>query len=197
MSNDPTPEMVRGLWSLMTSHYGSEVVTKGDSTVMRLAASALQLFGVNQAAEFMSDYTTTIGKTIFVPFTIGVDSSDWPLWEQIVICVHEHMHVYQWTTEGVTFAARYLISSSARAEYEAEAYRSESELSWWRSKQIIAPATLAAHLTGYGCTQADIASASQIISLSEETIKRGGIVNPPTRIALDWLSANAPGLRSS
>jgi hypothetical protein len=114
----------------------------------------------------------------------------------LAICVHEHMHVSRWAAEGVGFASKYLGSSSARAKYEAEAYRSEWKLGWWRSKQIIAAEDLADHLTGYGCTAADIASAAEIIRASEETIRRGGLVNPPTRIAIDWLAAHAPELQS-
>jgi hypothetical protein len=194
---EPTPDIVRGLWQHMTSYYGSQVADKSNSALMRLVADALQLFGVEKASDFLTQFTTTVATTIYIPFEVGVESGGWTLWEQILICVHEHMHVYQWRTEGVGFAAKYLTSSAARAEFEAEAYRSAAELSWWRCKQLVPPAALADHLRAYGCSQADINSASQIIALSEETIRRGGIVNPPTAVALAWLDANAPELRAT
>src|SRR5262249_31578700 len=143
---EPTPETVRGLWQHMAQHYGSQVADKKDSTLMRAIAGALQLFGVERADDFLSRFTTTIGSVIYAPFEVGVDARGWSLWEQIVICVHEHMHVYQWRAEGVGFVAKYITSSAARAAYEAEAYRSAAELSWWRSCQVGDPAALASHL---------------------------------------------------
>jgi hypothetical protein len=138
-----------------------------------------------------------VADTIYLPFQIGDESTGWSLWEQIVICAHEHEHVLQWRREGVAFAAKYLVSSAFRAAYEAEAYRSAAELSWWRWRQVVPPASLAAHLTAYRCSQADINSAAQIIQLAEATIERGGIINPPTAAVINWLSANAPGLRAA
>lgn len=195
--SDPTPDIVRGLWAHMTQRYGSKVADKTNAPLMELIAGAMQLFGVDNASDFLKNFTTTIATTIYVPFEIGDDSTGWSLWDQIVICAHEHEHVLQWQREGVAFAAKYLASSGFRAAYEAEAYRSEAELSWWRTRQVAAPTTLAAHLTAYRCSQADMNSAAQIIELSEATIERGGIINPPTAAVIDWLNTNAPSLRST
>jgi hypothetical protein len=197
MSAEVTPEIVRGLWKHMTEYYGSEVVDKSNSTLMRVVASTLQLFGVEQASDFMTRFTTTVGATIYCPFIVGEPAPGWSLLDELYLCVHEHMHVYQWRTEGIGFAAKYLVSSAARAAYEAEAYRSAAELSWWQSGQLIAPTALADHLRAYGCSQADIDSAAEIIELSEDAIRQGGILNPPTAVAIAWLNSNAPQLRAA
>jgi len=192
---EPTKEMVKGLWDHMSKQFGSTVVNKADSLFMKVAAGALQLFGIANAEDFLNRYSTTIGSTIYVPFVIG-DDSHTSLWSQILLCVHEHMHVEQWRTEGIEFAAKYLISKAQRAAYEAEAYRSASELSWWRDKTLASPDEMAAHLKeGYGLGDAEVASAVEILDLSNETIQRGGIVNPPTAVALAWLDKNAGQLK--
>jgi hypothetical protein len=112
-----------------------------------------------------------------------------------VIFAHESQHVHQFRTEGIDFMARYLTSDADRAEYEAEAYRCSAELDWWRYGQLDDPQALADHLVAYNCTSADIASADEILRLSEDTIERGGLVSNAAATAIDWLDRNAPALR--
>ena len=93
--------------------------------------------------EFLRRYTTTIGKRIYTPFDVGVPDERYDLWRQISVCVHEHQHVEQLLRDGwLKFAGRYLVSSAARAAYEAEAFRCNMELHYWRYGEIpdLAPA---------------------------------------------------------
>jgi hypothetical protein len=194
-ASEPTPEMVRAFWTYMESVYGSRQIDKRDAPSMQLVADVLQLLGVQDTQTFLTRYTTTVGKRIYTPFDVGVATPAYPLWSQITICVHEHRHVAQYEAENVDYLAHYLASGADRAEYEAEAYRTAAELDWWRFHGLDSPRDLANHLQPYNCTPAQIASAREIIELSEDTIQRGGLVSDTSAAAIEWLEANAPGLR--
>src|SRR5262245_54029382 len=107
---EPPPEIVHGLWAHMTQRYGSHVADKANAPLMRVVAGALKLFGVDSADDFLTKFATTLGDTIYLPFDIGDTSTGWSLWNQIVICAHEHQHVLQWRRENNVFAAKYLAS---------------------------------------------------------------------------------------
>jgi hypothetical protein len=195
-ATDPTPEMVRAFWSYMESVYGSQQIDKADAPSMQLVADVLALLGIQDKQLFLTRYTTTIGTRIYTPFEVGVPTAEYPLWGQITICVHEHQHVNQYRAEGIDYMTHYLASGADRADFEAEAYRTQAELEWWRYGRIDSAQGLAAHLVPYNCTPGEIASAQQIIELSEGTIARGGIVSDTTTTAIEWLEANAPALKT-
>ena len=189
---DPTPEQVRWLWAHMTRKYGSTVVDKSGSIPMQLAGWGLEKMGVMDAPTFLGDYTTTVGKTIYVPFEIGVPRSAADLYSQVIIAVHEHMHVIQFSREGTwTFASRYLLSKSARALYEAEAYRCDMEMEYWRSASMPSPRELAQKLQHYACSPLDIEVATKYLTASAQTIQWGGMVSEPSKEAIRWLQENA------
>jgi hypothetical protein len=194
---EPTPELVQAYWSYLESVYQSKRIDKSSAPEMQLVADVLQLLGIEDKQTFLTRFTTTIGSRIYTPFDPGVPTADYPLWGQITIAAHEHQHVYQFRTEGVDFMAAYLASSADRAGYEADAYRCGAELDWWRDGVLDDPSPLANHLQAYNCTAADIASAAEILRLSEETIERGGLVSNAAATAIDWLDRNAPALRRS
>ncbi len=187
----PTREQVCGLWDHMTRRYGSTVVAKADSIPMQAAAWALERMGVMDAPSFLRDFATTIGKTIYVPFEIGVPRDQDDLFTQLVTCVHEHMHVIQFNRDGKwLFGSRYLLSKAARAIYEAEAYRCDMEMSYWRTAVMPSPKEIAKVLTNYGCSPLDIEVAEKYLSASAQTIQRGGLVSEPTKEAIRWLQGN-------
>jgi hypothetical protein len=194
-ATDPTPEMVRAFWSYMESVYGSTQIDKQDAPSMQLVADTLDLLGIQDKQTFLSRFTTTIGTHIYTPFDIGVPTPEYSLWGQIVICVHEHEHVAQYRAEGIDYLTHYLGSGADRADYEAEAYRTSAELGWWRARGVADAVGLADHLQAYNLTPGEIVSGLEIIQLSEDTIARGGLVSDATRTALEWLEANAPGLK--
>jgi hypothetical protein len=169
-------------------------VAKSGSIPMQAAGWALNTMGIMDASTFLRDYTTTIGKTIYVPFEIGVPRSEDDLWQnQVVTCVHEHMHVIQFTRDGKwVFCSRYLLSKAARALYEAEAYRCDMEMAYWRSAVMPSPKELAQNLTHYGCSPLDIEVAEKYLMASAQTIQHGGIISEPSKEAIRWLQDN-PG----
>ena len=193
-SFEPTPETVRALWRHMTGLYGTRVVDKASAVEMRLAAFALGKMGVLDPEAFMRRYTTTVGRRIYVPFEVGRPDERHDLWSQVVVCAHEHQHVEQLLRDGwLRFAGRYLLSSAARAAYEAEAYRSNLELAFWRTGEVPDPGRLAARLRDYGCTGADVAMAQRMLELSAETVRRGGVANRASQKVIAWLEAHALG----
>jgi hypothetical protein len=192
---EPSPELVQAFWSYMEGIYGSTRIDKSNAPEMQLVADVLDVLGIEDEQTFLTRYTTTIGSRIYTPFEPGVPTTGYPLWGQVVIGAHESQHVSQFRTEGIDFMARYLTSAADRAEYEAEAYRCAAELDWWRYGQLDDPKALADRLQAYNCTAQDIASADEILRLSEDTIERGGLVSSAAAAAIDWLDRNAAGLK--
>lgn len=193
---EPTPELVRDFWRHMTRAYGTRIIDKNSAWEMRLVGLFLSRIKVLDKDDFLRRYTTTIGKRIYTPFDVGVPDDRYGLWGQISVCIHEHQHVEQLLRDGwLKFAGRYLISSAARAAYEAEAYRCNMELHFWRHGEIPDLQLLAKRLEHYGCSQGDIDMVERMLELSAETVRRGGIVNRASQKAIAWLNRNAPELK--
>ena len=181
----------------MTQHYGTQVINKSNSLEMQALASFLGSIGILNKDAFLSQYTTTLDHSIYTPFTIGTPTTYWELWDQIVVCAHEHEHVVESNRLGIiTYDFRYVTDTASRASYEAEAYRSALELNWWASKTLPNIPKLAAMLSGYGCSNTDIKVAQTILTSASVSIQRGAILNPATSIALGWLNAHAEYLRA-
>jgi hypothetical protein len=181
----------------MTQHFGSSVINKADAVEMKIVSTLLGQLGILDQAAFMANYATTIGTRIYLPFTPGVPVGEWDLFSQLVVCAHEHQHVFQAQTLGlVTYGARYIASASTRADYEAEAYRSAFELGWWHSRTMPDPGAVAQLLTGYGVSETDIEVVATTLREAAETVERGAILNHATEVALEWLNMHAPELRA-
>ena len=196
---EPTPELVCAFWKFMTQHYNTTVVDKASAIEMQIASSVLGALHILDPSAFLQHYTTTIGRRIYCPFTPGDASTPGgSLFEQLVVCTHEHEHVVQSDTLGaVTYSYRYLTSTASRTRLEAEAYRASLELSWWRNKTLPDIGTLANCLKGYGVTDTDIATAKAILMASAKSVRQGAIVNPASAVAIAWLNTNAPELRAA
>lgn len=190
-------DCVKSFWSFMTKEYGTEVINKINDTEMQLLSKILNLLNIVDADAFLHNYVTTIGKRIYVPFDPGVENADWDLWDQIIICVHEHQHVVELERDGwTTYTFEYLLSSAARAAYEAEAYGCSLEINFWRSKEMPDPTSLANNLKDYACSDSDIGVAAKVLSAYTTTISRGGIINAASQKAIAWLDLNAQFLKT-
>jgi hypothetical protein len=189
-------ELVRAFWDFVTREYGTRAIAKANAVEMKLAAQALGLMGVLDAEAFLRDYTTTIGRRIYVPFEPGREDGGWSLWGQLAVCVHEHQHVEQLDRDGwLKFAGKYLLSSAGRAAYEAEAYRCDMELHFWRTGEVLDPRSLAAKLKHYACASTDIEVAEKALTMSAATVRRGGVVNRASQKAVAWLNVHAPAFK--
>ena len=102
------------------------MVNKGDSTLMRLIGLALWVLTIGQMKDFMTDFITVIGSTVYVPDGWMTRSSEQ---DRIVILRHERVHMRQRRRYTLPlFAFLYLFFplpmglSYFRARFEWEAY---------------------------------------------------------------------------
>ncbi len=194
--SSPNSENVRGLWNYMSRRYGTRIIDKADALEMRLVAWFLKRIGVLDEEAFLESFTTTIGKRIYTPYSVGESRRGHSLWSQLVTCVHEHQHVEQLKREGMLrFFSRYLASKAARAAYEAEAYTCNLELHFWRTGKILSPKRLASRLLDYGCRPADVEVTHKTLIAAARTIRAGGIITSASKIAIAWLEEYAPELK--
>ena len=190
-----TQQLVKDFWNHMMQRYGTRALIKHGSWAMRAIAQLLSMGGILDARSFMNNYTTVIGKTIYTPFEIGSASVESDLWRQIVTAVHEHQHVVQQNRDGQRkFMFRYLTNSSSRARYEAEAYRCNMEMHFWRFGEVPSAHDLAWRLKDYGCAVSDIDMAEELLEASAVKISQGHITNQATFEAIAWLVKRAPNL---
>ncbi len=191
---EPTPTMVKDFWKHMQRKFQFQIADKSQSSLMKLAAWFLNLLGIQDKQDFLDTYTTTIFSTIYIPFKIGVASEPYPLPNQISICVHEAAHVLQNASDR-RFTWRYATSTSWRANYEAKAYRTNMEIYWWYTKELLDPRMLAEKLWHYGCKEGDILACQQNLEIAAKMVKRGGVVSETSKVALKWLNKHATGYK--
>jgi hypothetical protein len=192
---NPTPELVQEFWDYMSGHYGSQIIKRSNAWEMKIVARFLSLIRAMDVDTFMEKYATTLGRRIYIPFEIGEPNDVWDLWEQLVVCIHEHQHVHQYKREGRTFMWKYLLRSSGRAHYEADAYRCNLEMHYWRFGRMPDTHRLASMLKAYKCNTTDIAVTEKQFNLSIKTIEHGAIINDASRRAIKWLEHHAPELQ--
>ncbi len=193
---DIQPEEVWAFWRFMQDHYRTTVVNKRDALEMQLVAQALDALGIQSRDRFLRNFTTTLGRRIYTPFEVGSPRGGWDLWSQVVICVHEHQHVVQHDREGLSFEVSYLADRAARARWEAEAYRSNLELHFWRYGTTPSARRIAEVLGDYGCRPEDVDVAAKSLALSAVSIRKSAVVNEATHVALGWLDEHVPRLRA-
>ena len=193
---DIQPEEVWAFWRFMQDHYRTTVVNKRDALEMQLVAQALDALGIQSRERFLRNFTTTLVRRIYTPFEVGSPRGGWDLWSQVVICVHEHQHVVQHDREGLSFEVSYLADRAARARWEAEAYRSNLELHFWRYGTTPSARRMAEVLSDYGCRPEDVDVAAKSLALSAVSIRKGAVINEATHVALGWLDEHVPRLRA-
>lgn len=196
-----TPELTKAFWAHMQSEFGSSVEEKNDALVMQAAAQLLDALKIQDKEQFMKDFVTTLFKTIYIPFKIGIEDGRWSLWSQVRVCVHEHQHVIQGGRDGwPEFCSRYLTDSSFRAGYEAEAFGSDMEMEFWRQGTAFNISDFAKErpwvLKSYGCSDADIEQAVQMLTIRAGVVSQGAVANPSTIKAIEWLEKNVPDLKA-
>lgn len=199
-----TPELTKTFWLHMQNEFGSSVEEKNDALVMQVAAELLDALKIQDKETFMKNFVTTLFKTIYIPFEIGVEGPDgrWPLWSQVRVCVHEHQHVVQGERDGwPVFCPRYLTDSSFRAGYEAEAFGCDMEMEFWRlGASGFDPHKFAQDrplvLKSYGCKNVDIEQAQQMLTIRAGLVSQGVGETKAAQVAIPWLEKNVPNLRA-
>jgi hypothetical protein len=195
MSAEIQPEEVIAFWRHMQERFGTTTVNKADAVEMQIVAGVLDALGILDKERFLQSFTTTLGRKIYTPFDVGSANAVWDLWDQVVVCVHEHQHVVQHDREGLSFELSYVADRAARARFEAEAYRSNLEMHFWRFGTTTRSRPLAELLHDYGCRPEDVEVAAHSLALSAISVRRGAVMNEATSAALEWLDKNVARLR--
>jgi hypothetical protein len=196
MSAGLQPDEVFAFWAHMQQRFGTTTVNKADAVEMQIVGSVLDTLGILDKERFLRSFTTTLGRKIYAPFDVGSANEVWDLWDQVVVCVHEHQHVVQHEREGLSFEVSYVADRAARARFEAEAYRSNLEMHFWRFGSPMRSRPVAELLHDYGCRPEDVEVAAHSLALANVAVRRGAVLNEATRAALDWLDVHAPHLRA-
>jgi hypothetical protein len=188
------PADVRALWRHMAECYDTRVIHKRDAAEMKVVARVLDALGILDRDRFLATFATTIGRRIYLPFEIGEGDAA-ALWQQVVLCAHEHEHVVQHDRHGLRYEWSYLTSRAARTRFEAEGYRCHLELDFWRWGTMPSPESLAGKLAAYGCTADDIAVATKMLSIWAVPIRHGAVLGAASRTVIDWLAERVPYIR--
>lgn len=196
MSGEIAQDEVIAFWRHMQERFGTVTVNKADAFEMQLVAGVLDTLGILDKERFLGSFTTTLGRKIYTPFDVGSPNERWDLWDQVVVCVHEHQHVVQHDREGLSYEVSYVADRAARARFEAEAYRSNLEMHFWRFGSPMRSRPLAELLHDYGCRPEDVEVAAHSLALANVSVRRGAVLNEATRAALDWLDRHVPHLRA-
>ena len=185
-----TPDLVKRFWAEALEKFDASSVDKDDSTFMKAIGGFLDAIGILDKKDFLERFTTTIFKTIYRPFKIGDANSEYSLWEQMSVLVHELVHVEQYKADPFGFPFAYVANKSARAQYEAEAYSADLEMHYWMHGHLYDVKSRAANLQYYGLEQEHIDYAASYLESIGMTIENSdAAVNPVAAWAMDWLEA--------
>jgi hypothetical protein len=168
-----TGDDVLGLWLSMTQRHNTYVVAKASAEEMKLAAAFLGGMGIMDAESFLENYTTTIGRAIYVNFEIGVDmSSGRSLAGQVRTCGHEHKHYLQFAEAPEVFVIEYGLIPADRARYELDAYQVSMEIHYWLTGgDLLDPAGVARKLKAYALKDEDCAFVEQGLKSTAATLQ--------------------------
>lgn len=192
--SDPTPETVHYFYDYMSRYYGSRYAKKQSSTNMQVVASILGLFGIMNKNEFLDKFTITVGNTIYLSFSPG-DPSVCDLWNQILVCVHEHLHVLQFRKEGITQIGWKYARSETRMFLEVAAYQTLFELTYWRFKTVPPVTDVINSLRKYSLSERDLDTARAMFAIYNVMVEQGVIFSESARVAIAWLDKNASYLK--
>ncbi len=114
----------------MAREYRFTVVPKASAWEARAAGSVLAALGIQDRDTFLRKYVTTVGRRIYVPFTVGVAQEGWSLLAQLAVVAHECTHLEQEDRDGWWYSWNYLTNTRKRAAYEVQGYRTTMEVEW-------------------------------------------------------------------
>ena len=183
-----TSEDVLSFGAALAARYGASIQQKVGNPVMEVVASLLQETGIGQKQDFMSNYCTTLGRTIYVNFRLGVeDASDVTLASQVAVLCHEATHVVQFDRGAFTFTWLYLTDTEQRSILEAEAYVQQSLFEYLYAGQMMSPDDVAGWMGSYGVHPQDATLAKQLVESAQAAVRAGGVVPGPAAWAFDFL----------
>jgi hypothetical protein len=108
------------------------LVEKRTSSFMRVLDVCLKLITFWRMKSFMTDFTTTIGYTVYTPL-------EWDSWSErsrVAVLRHERVHMRLKDRDGFWFSVKYLLLpfpvlwAYYRMKYEMEAYEESMRVLW-------------------------------------------------------------------
>ena len=182
-----TSEQVKAFWEYMAVKYDFKIVSKDDSEAMKIIAWSLDQMHVLSRKKFLERYTTTIclgeWRAVYVPFEIGSDERSFI--SQAITCVHEAQHVVQADRE-IEQPMRYLVSDTSRAFYEADALRTNMEMYWFFTGELLSARKLTDGLKNYSIKAGDRRIAKKHLIIASKTIQHGGVITGTSKTAIKW-----------
>jgi hypothetical protein len=157
--------------------YKIKVVLKNKSTFMKIAGLWQKLFSKISYGDFMKEYTTTIGSTIYAQqdFVDIADGKSPVTINSLALLVHETEHVFQFRRGQWT---RYPWSGG-RASMEAKAIAEANRLRIFLGDVdgIKTAEKIRKQLTAYGVKSADIEAAVIFVKIKQqEPVKENEMV---------------------
>lgn len=194
--SDLTPDLVREFYRVGCARYGAHTHSKTDCVLMKATAGFLDLIGILNKDDFLTSFTTTLQDNIYIPFDVGVENDHYGLWDQVVILVHELVHVTQYDKNKIGFLVEYAVNKTARAHFEAQAYGADLEMHIWRYGEPYNIRQRAALLSNYGLGKDYIELAyTELLTIADVVENTDGAVSPVAAWAMSWLEQNVPGLK--
>jgi hypothetical protein len=192
---DVQPEEVWAFWRFMQDHFRTSVINKNSALEMQLVARGLEALGIQSKDRFLKNFTTTIGRRIYTPFEVGSPKGGWDSGTSRHLRARAPARRAA-RSRGAGLRGQLPRRRAARARWEAEAYRSNLELQFWRT----APRPRPAHRLGaqdYGCRDGDIEVTAKSLALSALSVKKGAVINEATHCArLARRACAAPALQA-
>lgn len=114
-----------------------DVKRKGDSKLMKAIAKGLSVvtFGRAGGKDFLNDYITTIGRTIYVPD--GFDG--WPEEAKLAVLTHESHHVFQYERYGVLMMLAYFLPLPMFLAYGRYCIERAAYVEGWKVEMALIP----------------------------------------------------------
>lgn len=192
--------VAQALQAHLTAWFGSTVEPKEESALMKAVSFGMDLgsnfsSGLPAGSDFMTRYATTIAKTIYLPKSIREN----PL-SLCEVVTHESEHVLQFDDTNVEFAWFYLTDSTARAQFEADAYASGIAVRCWLTGATPTesiPWVLDSLVKGYHLKAEDKAYAETALKSHMASLSSGIVMTRSARTAIAFLDKNYPGLKGS
>ena len=192
-----TEKLTKQYAKYISGIYGTTLHDKHDDQAMKAIGALLEKIGVLDADEFMSRFSTTLFKDVYLSFDPGVTTmvneglASRRRRSQVGIITHEHQHVAQMNETGaLKFTTSYVADEEFRALAETEAYRATMEVHWIFTGQIIPAKSLANHLHSYMVSEPLIRMAELYLISASRMVESGNLVTEAALRTHGWFLDN-------
>lgn len=185
-----TSESIIELWDAMCHRYEAKYVYKKTAWEMKLVAGFLDALGITDRDEFMKNYATTVGRTVYPNFKVGTKKV--PFITQAMLASHEFNHIWLHDEMGtIQYNANYVGDVSERGLIEVDCYECDMTVYWhWhkatRGVGALPDIDMSKILKAYRCTGKKAGPALAKFEKAVKVIKKGGIASPTALDVIDF-----------